>query len=373
MGVGSTATSGGLHSDAPGRWEVRDIEVSAARTRPGGAHRAVTMNGTERTDAHTDDVVHSRPSHRCARGAPRSRPAAPRCAHGRRWCAHRWTGRAHRILGAPHQRTSRPRPMRTTRPGPPRTPISCDLPHNRGSVKATVKGSCDIGTRLDSAPLGSGIAHHHEPAAHHRMDGCAHRPHHRTDSARTDRTTALTARAPTAPWCAPPHPWCVPSAPCCATAALGVESTVRSGLHPVEPTVRMGGQGGLHPRCAASGGSARHRGGEWTASEAHHPPQAVHPPCPPPLPATSPLKTGSARGRRILRPRAPLRPVRLRPRPPAARRGRRRGRRRGTGRPCRPPACTRSGTRPRSTRCARHRPRGTTASGTGLPLSPASR
>lgn len=219
-----------------------------------------------------------------------------------------------------------------------------------------VKGACDKGTRLRPALPATGPhpapgraarrrAHHQERAArrtaHHRTEGARTAPHRVRTTAPAKGTERTTLR----------------------TTAPGVESTVRSGLHSVDSTAPDGRTGwtplGLRHWVGAPGGTV----GEWTPSD---PPSTAGraPPCPPllpPIPPTSPPKTGSTRGRRDLRPRALPRSVRLRPRPPAARRRRRRGRRRGTGGPGRPPACTRSGTRPRSTRCARRRPRGTTA------------
>ncbi len=150
------------------------------------------------------------------------------------------------------------------------------------------------------------------PGAHHRT-GEAHRAHHGR---------------------APPH---------------------RSGVHRAE----WAPLGGLHrtrwpdgvdsTRSRAPGGSGWRRGGGVDAIRS----TAYGGPCTPLVHlATSDITTENGRrpGRRDLRPWAAPRPVRIRPRPPAARRRRHRGRRRGTGGPGRPPAHTRSGTPPRSTR-----------------------
>ncbi len=409
---------------APGRrGSVASSGIRCARC-AGGAHRAVRMRGIVRTGARTDDAVPSRPPHRCARGALRSRLTAPRCANGSDGAC----------TGGPSVRAPRPRVHRTRAPpdrigayhsGADRTahqfPVICRTIGGLSRLRSRGRVIKELGS---TRPLGSGVPHHQERTAavrrtagrmvraptapphrphrrtdrtdrtdrtaappHRRTDRTAaptappHRPHRRTD--RTDRTAAPPHRrtaAPTAPphrphrrtdrTAAPPHrrtaaPTAPPRRPHHraggAPHRTGCAPPHRSGLHSVNSTAPDGPDAVDSTRSTASGGADGSTAGEWTRSD---PPSTAGcaPPCPPPLPPTSPPKMGSARGRRKLRPRALPRPVRLRPRPPAARRRRRRGCRRGTGGPGRPPACTRSGTRPRPRRCApRPRSRGTTA------------
>lgn len=182
-----------------------------------------------------------------------SRRRRPSCGEGARHRAHRWTWvRAPR----PSARCL-PGPVRTTRPEPPRTPISYDLPHIHRSVKAIVKGSCDIGTRLDPAALDRGIARHREHVAAPRSAArnrtarapsppprrrCARRPapsaHHHTDDG-----------APRAPRCAPPfREWTPP---------------VRSGLHSVSlRQLEAAGQ-----RAGVTGSRGARTGRGWMSAE----------------------------------------------------------------------------------------------------------